>query len=78
MDSVRFNDWGIEFSCALTFAFWLFRRMVRAGWFDPESLNDMPGLYLQIIAIAVGSGLLLLAVAKPIKKFIGDKARLLD
>ncbi len=46
-----------------------------AGRFDPESLNDMPGLYLQIIAIAVGSGLLLLAVAQPIKKFIGDKAR---
>ena len=46
-----------------------------AGRFDPESLNDMPGLYLQIIAIAVGSGLLLLAVAEPIKKFIGDKAR---
>ena len=44
-----------------------------AGRLDPESLSDMPGLYLQIIAITVGAGLLLLAVAKPIKKFIGDE-----
>ncbi len=46
-----------------------------AGRFDPESLSDMPGLFLQIIAVAMGSGLLLLAAAKPIKKLIGDKAR---
>ena len=45
-----------------------------AGRFDPESLNDMPGLYLQIVAVTVGSGLLLLAAARPIRKFIGEKA----
>ena len=45
-----------------------------AGRFDPEALSDMPGLYLQIVAIAVGSGLLLFAAAGPIRKFIGDKA----
>ena len=45
-----------------------------AGRFDPESLNDMPGLYLQIVVITVGSGLLLLAAAGPLRKFIGDKA----
>ena len=45
-----------------------------AGRFDPESLNDMPGLYLQIVAVTVGSGLLLLVAAGPIRKFIGEKA----
>ena len=46
-----------------------------AGRFDPESLNDMPGLYLQIVAVSVGSGVLLLAAARPIRKFVGDKAQ---
>ncbi|MBF8269535.1 MAG: amino acid transporter [Gammaproteobacteria bacterium] len=43
-----------------------------AGRFNPESLNDMPGLYLQIIAIGVGTGVLLLLLSKPIKKFTGN------
>jgi POT family proton-dependent oligopeptide transporter len=43
-----------------------------AGRFNPESIADMPGLYLQIICIAVGSGLLLLIFTKPIKRMIGD------
>jgi POT family proton-dependent oligopeptide transporter len=42
-----------------------------AGRFNPESMQDMPGLYLQIICIAVGSGLLLLLFTRPIKKLIG-------
>ncbi len=43
-----------------------------AGRFNPESLPDMPGLYLQIVTVAVGSGLLLLLFTKPIKKLMGD------
>jgi POT family proton-dependent oligopeptide transporter len=39
-----------------------------AGRFDPTKLSDMPGLYLQIIAITGGAGLLLLALSKPIKR----------
>ncbi|MGK0298795.1 MAG: POT family proton-dependent oligopeptide transporter [Gammaproteobacteria bacterium] len=43
-----------------------------AGRFNPESIADMPSLYLQIICIAVGSGLLLLIFTKPIKRMIGE------
>ena len=43
-----------------------------AGRFNPDSLQDMPGLYLQIISIAVGSGVILLLFTKPIKRLIGD------
>lgn len=43
-----------------------------AGRFDPESLHDMPGLYLQIVLIAVGSGLLLFILSRPIKRLMGD------
>ena len=46
-----------------------------AGRFDPESLNDMPGLYLQIVLVTIGAGLLLLAAVKPMRKFIGDQTR---
>ena len=46
-----------------------------AGRFDPEALGDMPGLYLQIVAVTVGAGLLLLAAAKPIRKFIVGQTR---
>ncbi len=45
-----------------------------AGRFDPEALHDMPGLYLQIVAVTTGAGILLLAAARPIRKFIGAKA----
>lgn len=43
-----------------------------AGRFNPESLDDMPYLYLQIISITAGSGLILLLFTKPIKKLMGD------
>ena len=43
-----------------------------AGRFNPESLNDMPGLYLQIIAIGVGSGVILLLLSSPIRKLTGN------
>jgi len=42
-----------------------------AGRFDPESLNEMPGLFMQIVLTTVGSGLLLLMFTKPIKRLIG-------
>ena len=43
-----------------------------AGRFNPESLDDMPGLFLQIVLIAVGSGLLMLVFTKPIKRLMGN------
>lgn len=42
-----------------------------AGRFNPESLNEMPGLFMQIVVVSVGSGVLLLLFVKPIKKLIG-------
>ena len=42
-----------------------------AGRFDPESLNEMPGLFMQIVTVGVGAGLLLLVFTKPIKKLMG-------
>ena len=41
-----------------------------AGRFNPESLNDMPGLFLQIVLIAAGSGLLMLVFTKPIRRLM--------
>ena len=46
-----------------------------AGRFDPEALGDMPGLYLQIVLVAVGAGLLLLLLAGPIRRFTGGDTR---
>jgi proton-dependent oligopeptide transporter, POT family len=43
-----------------------------AGRFDPESLNQMPGLFMQIVTVGVGAGLLLLVFTKPIKKLMGN------
>jgi POT family proton-dependent oligopeptide transporter len=42
-----------------------------AGRFDPESLGDMPGLYLQIVLTTAGTGLLLLACRGPIRRLMG-------
>lgn len=42
-----------------------------AGEFNAESLNDMPDLYLQIVLTTAGSGLLLLAFARPIRRLMG-------
>ena len=42
-----------------------------AGRFNPEALNEMPGLFMQIVVVSVGSGVLLLLFVKPIKKLIG-------
>jgi POT family proton-dependent oligopeptide transporter len=41
-----------------------------AGRFDPESLHDMPGLYLQIVMMTVGTGIVLLLFSKRIRRLI--------
>jgi len=41
-----------------------------AGRFDPDSVQQMPNLYLQIVIITVATGLLLLIFLKPIKKMM--------
>ena len=43
-----------------------------AGRFNPEALDEMPSLFLQIVLVAVGAGLLLFLLTKPIKKLAGD------
>ena len=42
-----------------------------AGRFNPEAVNEMPGLFMQIVVVSIGSGVLLLLFVKPIKKLIG-------
>lgn len=42
-----------------------------AGRFNPEALNEMPNLFMQIVLTTGGTGLLLLLLAKPIKSLIG-------
>lgn len=42
-----------------------------AGKFDAENVAAMPGQYLNIVFFAVGSGLVLLAISKPVKKWMG-------
>ena len=42
-----------------------------AGRFNPEALNEMPGLFMQIVMTVTVAGLLLLAFAKLIKGLIG-------
>ena len=43
-----------------------------AGRFNPEELQQMPDLFLQIVLVGIGSGLVLLIFVKPIKKLLGD------
>jgi POT family proton-dependent oligopeptide transporter len=42
-----------------------------AGRFNPEALNEMPGLFMQIVMTVTVAGLLLLAFTKLIKVLIG-------
>jgi proton-dependent oligopeptide transporter, POT family len=42
-----------------------------AGRFDPNSVDQMPNLYLQITSIAIGTGILMLVFYKPVKKMMG-------
>lgn len=43
-----------------------------AGAFRADALEEVPGLYLKLVAYAVGCGLVLLVFAKPLKKLMGD------
>ena len=43
-----------------------------AGRFDPERLEDMPGLYMQIGLMGVGAALLLLVFTPAIKRWVGE------
>jgi POT family proton-dependent oligopeptide transporter len=43
-----------------------------AGSFDTEALETWPWRYTQIVLIAVGCGLVLLALAKPLRRFAGQ------
>jgi len=42
-----------------------------AGRFSADAVDQMPALYLQIVLTTVGSGLLLIVFAKPLKKLMG-------
>ena len=42
-----------------------------AGEFDAENVASMPGQYLQIVAFAVGVGLVTLLVSGPVKRWMG-------
>jgi len=42
-----------------------------AGRFNTEALNEMPGLFMQIVMTTIGGGIILLIFTKPIKKLIG-------
>ncbi|NNC65515.1 MAG: MFS transporter, partial [Gammaproteobacteria bacterium] len=44
-----------------------------AGEFRADAVEEMPGLYLQIVLTTVGSGLLLAVCAKPLKRLMGDR-----
>jgi POT family proton-dependent oligopeptide transporter len=43
-----------------------------AGEFRADTLEQMPGLYLQIVLTTVGAGLVLALVAKPLQRLSGD------
>lgn len=43
-----------------------------AGRFNPEAINEMPSLFMQIVLTTVGGGIVLLLFTKPIKKLIGN------
>jgi proton-dependent oligopeptide transporter, POT family len=42
-----------------------------AGQFRDDALEDMPGLYLQIVLTTVGTGVLVAAFARPLKRLMG-------
>ncbi|MBW7930230.1 MAG: peptide MFS transporter [Gammaproteobacteria bacterium] len=43
-----------------------------AGQFRDDALADMPGLYTQIVLMAAGTGLLFLALRRPVRRLMGD------
>jgi POT family proton-dependent oligopeptide transporter len=42
-----------------------------AGGFRAEALEEMPGLFLKLVMLGVGCGLVLLAFARPLKRLMG-------
>lgn len=44
-----------------------------AGQFRDDALADMPGLYTQIVLMAAGTGLLFLALRRPVRRLMGDE-----
>jgi POT family proton-dependent oligopeptide transporter len=42
-----------------------------AGEFDPQHLNAMPGQFMNIVWFVMLPGVLLLLIAKPLKKVVG-------
>ncbi len=43
-----------------------------AGEFDPNNVQEMPGLYMGIVQTSVGAGIIMWIFVTPIKKLIGD------
>jgi POT family proton-dependent oligopeptide transporter len=43
-----------------------------AGRFSDDAIDQMPGLYLQIVLITVGCGLVLLIFVRPLKRLMGE------
>ena len=44
-----------------------------AGEFNPDAIDEMPGLYLQIVMTTVGAGLVLLACSPVLKRLMGEQ-----
>ena len=42
-----------------------------AGEFRPDAVEEMPGLYLQLVLMMVGAGVLLMLAARPLKRLAG-------
>jgi POT family proton-dependent oligopeptide transporter len=42
-----------------------------AGEFRPDAVEEMPGLYLQLVLMMVGAGLVLMLAARPLKRLAG-------
>jgi proton-dependent oligopeptide transporter, POT family len=43
-----------------------------SGRFSPDALNEMPNLFLQIVMITGGAGLIMLVFTKPVKRLMND------
>jgi POT family proton-dependent oligopeptide transporter len=45
-----------------------------AGSFDTNAIETWPRQYTQIVIVALGGGLLLLLLAKPLRRFVADRS----
>jgi POT family proton-dependent oligopeptide transporter len=39
-----------------------------AGEFNPDAVEEMPGLYLELVLMMVGAGVILMLAARPLKR----------